>query len=170
VNAQQDPDQPQNGLGLTSGRQALTSVLVGAVVGWFIVGTLQAVGKPVPVTPWSLALVMGALGAAAWVYSRVLRRQVAESRAALPHESGVRALVLGKTLLMTGAILGGGHLVYVLAFLGSWSVPTPRERVIHGAAAIVASVICGLSGRALERACLVPPGEGPEDEETEPQG
>lgn len=166
----QDPEQPEGGLGLTTGRQALTAVLAGAVLGWFIVGTLQAMGSTVPVTPWSLALVMGALGAAAWVYSRVLRRQVAESRGALPHESGVRALVMGKTMLMTGAILGGGHLVYALVFLRSWSIPTPRERVIHGAAAILASIVFGLAGRELERACLVPPGQGTQDDdEAEPQ-
>lgn len=164
----QDPGRPEGGLGLTTGRQALTSVLAGAVLGWFIVGTMQAMGSTVPVTPWSLSLVLGALGLAAWAYSRVLRRQVAETRAALPHESGVRALVMGKTMLMTGAILGGGHLVYVLVFLRNWSIPTPRERVLHGLAAIVASVVFALAGRELERACVVPPGEDPEDEEPLP--
>ncbi|MEL4503693.1 DUF3180 domain-containing protein [Luteococcus sp. H138] len=163
-------DPSPGGLGLTTRRQAVISVMAGMLLGWFIVGTLQATGQLVPVTPWSLPLVLGALGAAALVYARVLRRQVADRRGDLPHESGVRALVLGKTMLMTGAVLAGGHLVYVLVYLGSWSIPAPRQRVIHGLVTILASAIFALAGRELERACLVPPGyDGSEtDEDAEP--
>ena len=153
------PRPGPGGLSLTNRRQTVISVLAGMLVGWFVVETLQALGHPVPVTPWSLPLVFGALGVAAWAYARVLRRQVAEARADLSAESGVRALVLGKTMLMTGAIVGGGHLVYVLSFLGDWNVPTPRERVIHGVATIAASVVFAVAGRDLERACMVPPGD-----------
>lgn len=164
-------DTPPGGLGLTTRRQAAISVMAGMLVGWFIVGTLQATGRVVPITPWSLPLMLTALGAAALVYARVLRRQVAERRGDLPHESGVRALVLGKTMLMTGAVLAGGHLVYALVYLGSWSIPAPRERVIHGLVTIAASAIFALAGRELERACLVPPGEdGPEDDEGDAPG
>ncbi|MEL4358523.1 MULTISPECIES: DUF3180 domain-containing protein [unclassified Luteococcus] len=159
------PDAPQlpggrpGGLGLTTRRQAVISVMAGMVVGWFIVGTLQATGREVPITPWSLPLSLAALGAAAWVYARILRRQVAEQRGSLPHDSGVRALVLGKTMLMTGAVLAGGHLVYVLSYLGDWNIPNPRQRVIHGLLTILASAVFAVAGRDLERACVVPPGD-----------
>ncbi|MGO4956717.1 DUF3180 domain-containing protein [Luteococcus sp. Sow4_B9] len=151
------PEDPQPGdLQPTTNRQITTSVLAGMVVGWFVVGTIQALGNAVPVVPWSLPLVLGALGIAALAYAEVLRRQVERTRADISPEAGVRALVLGKTMLMTGAIMAGGHLVYVLANLGSWEIPAPRMRVVRGLWTIAASAIFGWAGHRLERACLVP--------------
>jgi len=159
------PAPPPGGLGLTTTRQVVVSALAGLVVGFFVVGTLRALGRTVPLTPWSLPLALAAVGIAVWGYARVLRRQVATDRTSLSPESGVRALVLGKSMLMTGAILAGGHLVYVLAFVDALDVPGPRERVLHGVATIAASALLGWAGRDLERACLVPPGSDPDDED-----
>lgn len=149
------------GLGLTPHRQIAASELAGMVVGYFLVGTMQWRGMTVPVTPWSLPLMLAALAAAGVVYARVLAAQVARNRASVSAHTAVLALVLGKTMLMTGAIVAGGHLVYVLANVGRWSVPMPRERVVHGTVTIVAAALFALSGRLLEKACIVP-GHGDE--------
>ncbi|WP_420176903.1 DUF3180 domain-containing protein [Luteococcus sp. OSA5] len=163
------PELDPGDLRPTTGRQTATSVLAGMVVGWFIIGTMQALGSAVPVLPWSLPLVLGALGIAALVYSVVLRRQVELARGSLSPEAGVRALVLGKTMLMTGAIMAGGHVVYVLANVGSWDVPAPRMRVLRGLWTILAGAVFGWAGHRLERACIVDDGpDETQDEDDQP--
>lgn len=156
------PELPEPGpgqLGVTTPKQAVVAALSGAVAGYFVVGTIRWRGGVVPLTPWSIPAVLGALAIAALVYSRVLRRQVADARGSIAPETGVRALVLGKTLLLAGAILGGGHAVYVGSYLGQWGAPMPHARVVHGGVTILASLAFAFAGWVLERACVVPPGD-----------
>lgn len=153
-----------DGLGLTTPLQAVVAALAGAVAGYFIIGTMRWAGSPVPVTPWSLPVVFVVLALAAVTYARRLRRQVVEARAAMAPEVGVLALVLGKTLLMTGAVMAGGHALYVATNLGSLDAPLPHARVVHGLVMVVASLACAAAGQHLEKACLVPPSDGADDD------
>lgn len=158
-----EPTPPSGGLGLTTHVQAAAAALGGVVVAYFLIGTLQWMDSPVPVTPWSLPVIFTALATAATFYGRSLKRQVDESRADVTPESGVLALVLGKTLLLTGAIMAGGHALYVAVNLVHFDAPLPRERVVHGTVMIVASLVCAWAGQRLERSCVVPPGSDDEN-------
>lgn len=153
----EQPTPPR--LGLTTAGQAAAALLGGAVLGYFVVGTIQWRGGVVPITPWSLPLMLAALGIGAFVYARVLRGQLAERPDRVSPEAGLRALVLGKTLVMSGAVMAGAHLVYVLGQLGHLDASSPRLRAVHGAVTIVGSVLFALGGHAVERSCMVPPGD-----------
>lgn len=152
-------------LGLTTRRQMVVAGLGGAVLGWFVVGTLLALGRFVPVTPWSLPVMLAALAGIVWVAAGVLRRTVVQERADVSTEVGLWALVGGKTMLLSGLALAGGHLVYVLSFLGQFEAPAPRERVLRGAVTLLCSLAFAWAGRRAERACLVPPQDPPAGED-----
>lgn len=161
------PDPRGSGvLGLTTRHHMAVAGLGGAVVGWFVVGTLLALGRFVPVTPWSLPVMLAAVAGIVWVAAGVLRRKVVQERADVSSELGLWALVGGKTMLLSGLALAGGHLVYVLSFAGQFDAPAPRERVLRGLLTLLVALVFARAGRRLERACLVPPQEPPvaEDE------
>lgn len=163
-----EPTGPQGNLTLTTPVQAVVAALAGAVAGYFIIGTLRWFDSPVPVTPWSLPVVFVALAIASFVYARRLRIQVAEARADVTPDFGVLALVLGKTLLMTGAVMAGGHALYVGVYLGQWDAPLPRQRTIHGLVVLGCSLLCAWAGYVLERACLVSRDQGGRNDEDTP--
>jgi len=158
--ADQEPDsqppQPTLNLAPTSGRQLVVAALAGAVVGYFIIGTFELTGNSVPITPWSLPMTLVALAVAAAIYAVRLSRRVRDKHRDIDPGEGVRALVLGKTMLLSGAILLGGHLVYVGSFLGQLDIPSPRQRVIHGGVTVVLALAFSVAGWLLERACRVP--------------
>lgn len=149
------PVEPRGQLGLTTRIQAVVMALVGGAMGYLVLGLFDLTDRPVPITPWSMPMIFGALAVAALLYGRVLARQVREARDTLDHEAGVRALVFGKTLLATGLALFGWHLVYLMHFVGRMQVEGPRERVIRGAVTAVVSLLVALAGWRLERACVV---------------
>lgn len=141
---------------LTTRSQMAVALLAGAVVGYLLVGGFDLSNKAVPITPWSLPTMLAALALAAFGYSRVLAHQLRTDRASLDPMAGVRAVVFGKTLLMTGLVTAGGHLVYALRFSGGWQVEGPRQRIIRGAVVCVVSLLLAGAGWVLERACVAP--------------
>lgn len=147
------PERPT--LTVTTVRQLVIAALAGVVFGWFLIETLDLADQTVPITPWTLPLMLTALAVAAFLYGRRLRTRI-KGREWVESVEGVRALVLGKTMAMTGATLAGGHALYVLMNLARFDAPTPRQRVIHGVAAIIASIACLLAGWYLERSCVRP--------------
>lgn len=149
-------DQPGHALGMTSRRTILVATLAGGVLGWMLVRTLELAHQVVPVTPWTMSLMMALVAVAAVVVANWMRQQLAGPRAAVSNERAVSALVLGKAMLLTGAALAGGHFAYVLTQAGHWDVPLPRRRVIFGTVAIVASILFAGAGRLLEHSCRVP--------------
>ena len=72
----------------------------------------------------------------------------------------VAALAIGKSMIMTGAVLAGAHVVYVARYVSLFDAPLPSARVIQGAATIVASLLLAGSGALLERACVVHDDDG----------
>ena len=82
----------------------------------------------------------------------------------VPSEEAVRAMVMAKSLIMTGALLAGGHAVYVGRWLSLMAAELPAARVWNGTATIVTAAICVLAGWLLERACMID-GDG---DDTEP--
>ena len=144
-------DSPK--LGLTTARQAVVSVLSGAVICGLILLGFDAAGAFPPVVPWSVPIVLLALAVGGAIYSRILPRRI-EDRQATPQEA-FAALGIGKSLIMTGAVLAGAHVVYVVRYLQLFDAPLPSERVLQGSATIVAALLAAGAGALLERACLV---------------
>ena len=158
------PEQPRGEppaprLALTTRRQLVVAALTGVVVAYFVIATFEALDQTVPITPWTLAALLATLAGVGWYYARTLRRRIEENRAAVTNEEGVRALVFGKTMSVSGAFLAGAHVLYVLRYINRLQIPGPRERVIMGLLTIVGSAGFALAGLALERACVAPPAD-----------
>lgn len=150
-------------LGLTTRRQAVISVLAGALVCGLILLGFEATGAFPPVVPWSVPILMLVLAAAVAWYARLLPKRIEEHRVE-PQES-VAALAIGKSMIMTGAVLAGAHVVYVARFVQLFDAPLPSARVLQGAATIVAALLLAGAGALLERACVVH-----DDDEDNPGG
>lgn len=158
------PAPPGGGrLGLTTRRQVVIAALLGALVGYFVIGTLRWRDISVPPSPWSLVVTLVLLAAAALTATPVLRRKILTERALVAPETGLLALVSGKSLLMMGSCLVGAHLVYVGATLGTLQVPISQERAIRGSIVLVLSLVVAWSGARLEKACVVPDDDDDQD-------
>ena len=144
-------------LGLTTGRQAAISVISGAVISGLVIMAFEAVGSFPPVVPWTVAALLALLAVAVAVYSRVLRRRLKEHT--VPSQESVTALVLGKTMVMTGAVFAGAYVIYVIRYAQLIAAPVPAQRVVNGAATIVAALLLAGAGTLLERACVVDDGD-----------
>lgn len=155
-------DRPK--LGLTTARQAVVSVLAGAVICGLILLGFDAAGGFPPVVPWTVPALLLFLAVGAAVYSRILPKRI-EDRQATSQEA-FTALGIGKSLIMTGAVLAGAHVVYVVRYLQVFHAPLPSQRVWQGLATIVASLLLAGAGALLERACLVKGDD--EDQDGEP--
>ena len=94
-------------LSLTTARQAVISVLAGAVVCWLLLLAFEATGGFPPVVPWSLPITLFLLAVAVGVYSRVLPKRREQHRAS--SQESFMALSVGKAMVMTGAALAGAH-------------------------------------------------------------
>ncbi|MHA6525891.1 DUF3180 domain-containing protein [Tessaracoccus sp. G1721] len=148
-------------LGLTTARQAVVSVLAGAVVCALILLAFGAAGSFPPVVPWSVPILMFVLAVGVAVYARILPRRIEQHRVEPPES--VAALAIGKSMIMTGAVLAGAHVVYVVRYLQLFDAPLPSARVIQGAATIVASLLLAGAGALLERACVVHDDDGDDE-------
>ncbi|HMR50752.1 MAG TPA: DUF3180 domain-containing protein [Arachnia sp.] len=148
-------------LGLTTGRQTVTAVLSGAVVGYLVVSLFEMTGGFPPIVPWSVPIVVFVLSVAGFVYAKTLPKRLDGKR--VSSREALAALVSAKAMIMTGAILAGGHVVYVMRYIQMMHAPSPSARVVHGSVTIVASLILAGVGAVLERACVVP--EGPDDDD-----
>lgn len=156
---QDEPKGPRPGaLSVTTPQQIMASVLSGAVIGYLLLITFDVFNAVPPVVPWSVPIVLVVIAIPALWYAKRLGGRLEQRM--VPPDEGVRALVMGKSMLMTGAVLAGGHLVYVLKWIAQLDIPGPRDRVIHGAVTLVISVVFAVVGGALERACIVDSGDG----------
>ena len=137
----------------TTGRQVVVATLAGAVVGWMILSIFDLLNVFPPVAPWSLSVLLVLLGVAAIVYARALPKRLEQRR--VPALEAVRAMVMAKSLIATGALLAGGHVIYVGRWLASMAAAVPAARVWHGLVTIGAAAFCSWGGWILERACMI---------------
>lgn len=150
-------------LGLTTARQAVISVLAGAVVCWLLLLAFKAAGSFPPVVPLSLPITLAVLAVGVAIYSWVLPKRRLEHKAA-PQESFV-ALGVGKAMVMTGAALAGGHVVYVMRYLQLFDAALPAQRVVLGGVTVVASLLLAGAGFLLERACVISDDDDDDDDD-----
>ncbi|GAA4890977.1 hypothetical protein GCM10025789_04550 [Tessaracoccus lubricantis] len=157
--------EPRPKLGLTTPRQAVVSVLAGAVVFALVILGFEAVGAFPPVVPWSVPITLIVLAVAVAIYSRALPKRIEEKR--LAPQEGLAALAVGKSMIMTGALFAGGHIVYVMRYLSQLEAALPSARVVQGTATIVAALLLAGAGALLERACVV---HDDDDDDEHPDG
>ncbi len=140
-------------MGLTTPKQVAVSALAGAFFSGLLLALFDVTNSFAPVVPWSVPAVLLVMAVGAWVYARGLPTRIEERT--LPSLEAVRALMVAKSMVMTGAVLAGGHAVYVGRFLGALSAEQPAARALHGAGTIVASLLLAFAGWTLEKACIV---------------
>lgn len=140
-------------LGLTTVRQAVISVLAGAVLCWLVLLAFEAAKSFPPVVPWTVPGTLLLLAVAVAIYARRMPKRINERR--ISSQESFAALSTGKAMVMTGAAFAGAHVVYVMRYLQLFDAPLPSQRVIIGAATIVASLVLAAAGGMLERACVV---------------
>ncbi|WP_076061852.1 DUF3180 family protein [Tessaracoccus sp. ZS01] len=150
---------------MTTPRQAVVSVLSGAVIFALVILGFEAAGQFPPVVPWSVPIMLVGLALAVAIYSRALPKRIEEKR--LAPQEGLAALAVGKSMIMTGALFAGGHIVYVMRYLSQLDAALPSARVIQGSATIVAALLLAGAGALLERACVIPDDD---DDEDKPDG
>lgn len=138
---------------LTTPRQIAVSAMAGAAFSGLALTLFDLTNTFPPVVPWSVPAVLTVMAVGAWVYARGLPTRIENHT--LTSLEAVRALVVAKSMVMTGAVLAGGHAVYVGRFLGALSADQPAARALHGAGTIVASLLLALAGWTLEKACIV---------------
>lgn len=140
-------------LGLTSIRQTMAAALAGAILGFFIVGGFDLADAFPPVVPWTVPGILVIMAAGGWIYARSLPKRIEDGK--VSGIEGVRALIIGKSMVMTGAVLAGGHAVYVGRYIRHMEAAQPAQRVYLGVATILAALLLALAGFALEKACIV---------------
>lgn len=140
-------------LGLTTGRQAMVAVLAGALVSALLLAAFELTGNFPPVVPWSVPILFIVLAVGVFIYARMLPKRLEERK--VDSQEAVAALSIGKSAIMTGALIAGGHVVYVMRYLQLFDAPLPSARVIQGTATIVTALLLAVAGGMLERACVV---------------
>lgn len=108
---------------------------------------------------------LAVMAVAAWIYSRGLGRRVRDH--SVGANEAVRALIVAKSAMMTGGVLAGMHVVYILRWLPHVQAATPGLRVLLGGVTLATSVLLVVGGRALEKACVVPDDPGGDSENSE---
>lgn len=133
--------------------------VAGLVLGVAVRPVAERLGSTPPLVTWAqplgLLLVAAIVGATAWSTWRTLhvRREVLDAHRA------VNRLVLARACAIAGAVVGGGYLGYVLAWLGD-SSPLADDRVTRSAVAALAGLLTVVASLLLERACRVRSGDG----------
>lgn len=145
--------QPRRKLSLTTTRQVALSALSGAIFTGLLLAVFDLTGTFPPVVPWSVPAVLVLMAVGAWIYARGMPSRLEERT--LTSLEAVRALIVAKSMVMTGAVLAGGHAVYVGRFVGTLMAEQPAARALHGAGTIVASLLLALAGWTLEKACII---------------
>lgn len=148
-------------LGLTTARQAVVSVLAGAAISWLIMLGFEAFGAQPPVVPWTVPGLLIGLAVAVTIYARALPKRIEDHR--VSSQEAFAALAVGKSMIVTGAVFAGGHVVYVMFFITRLGAPLPAARVVQGAATVVAALLLAGAGALLERACVAKGDDGDDE-------
>jgi hypothetical protein len=147
------PEEPEGRLRPTTPSEIGGSALTGLVLGWLIHPITGHFGTA-PVITWlpavTLFFVAAVLGATSWITWRTVhvRRQWLE-----PHRA-VNRLVLAKSCVLVGGLVGGGYLGYALSWVGD-RAELAGDRILHSVAAGLGGVAIAVFALLLERACRV---------------
>ena len=142
------------------------AALFGALAGWLIVVSANALDLVPPAVPWTAPVGVILIAALVGVLAYSTHQRIQVRRERMDPSRAVSFLVLGKASALAGALVAGGYLAYGLSFLSRLDAESPRDRVIKSAIAVIGGVALSVAGLLLERACKVPGA----DDEDEPPG
>ncbi|MDO5068230.1 MAG: DUF3180 domain-containing protein [Propionibacteriaceae bacterium] len=151
-------------MSLTSGRDVVMAALSGAVIGVVLLSAFAAFNTFPPLVPWTLPGILAVLAVAVHWYARGLAARLEDKR--VGSQEAVAALVVAKSMVMTGAVLAGGHAVYVGRSLLHLAAEAPAARTLRGVTTIVVSAVFSWVGSHLERQCIA----GDDDDDGAPPG
>lgn len=151
------PESPEPRLKFAGPRLVVVGLVLGLLLGWLAVSLFALLNSVLPVTPWTMSLLLVLMAAAAAVGAVWLRRRLDDPTGRPDFEVPLAALVLGRSMLVTGLLLTGGHIAYVIAQLARLDIPLYQERAIAGSGAVVAGALFAVGGYLLERACRAEP-------------
>jgi hypothetical protein len=138
--------------------------VIGVVGGWFLDAALAAMGEPVIVPPYSLAVVLLILAVLVVVAAVPVRRAVKDGTRVDPFYA-TRVVVLAKASALTASLLAGGAAGILIYLLSRPVVPGPGSALM-ALASTGGAIALLIGGLVAERMCTVPP----EDDEDKPAG
>lgn len=147
------PEGPRPKMTLTTPRQVAISAVAGAIFCVALLVVLDLLSAFPPVVPWTVPGVLVVMALAAWIFAKSMPRRREER--SISSGEAVAVLLVAKSMVMTGAVLAGGHAVYVGRFVGALFAEQPAARVLQGSVTIVASLLLAYAGYTLEKACMV---------------
>lgn len=148
----------------TRPRTLVLAALLGAAVAFLWLTVVTGFDLTVPEVPWATPVLLAAAAAAGAVLARVthVRNHVVQ-RPGDPTRS-VATLAIARAMMLGGALLGGGYLLFGLYFVPTMQAVSPRERVLRGLVTAAVAVLVVAAGWAVERACQAP--RPPDDQES----
>jgi len=149
-----EPPQPQHPMRPTDWRTVGLLLIAGLLLGWFSISLLGLFDVSLPVTPWVMSSILALLGIVAIIGGQRLSARRRHGQAP-DGQRMVAILAGGRAALVTGLLVAGSHLVYVLAQMPRVAVPLNAQRAIAAGAAVVAGMIFAAGGWMLERACRI---------------
>lgn len=146
--------------------QVVAAAAVGFAGTWLALTWWQGSGHSLPI-PGAVSWVSTLVVAAGVAYLALrTRRALADDPTSLDPQQAVTRLLLGKTSLLGGALLGGGYAAVVVLALPALPAQLAIERVVHGGIATVVAALWAVLGRWLENVCRLPPSTGDKDPDT----
>ena len=137
----------------------LLLAVLGGGAGWFLETLLVSAGSPAFIPPYTLAVVLAAIGVIVVFVARPVYRAVRRTATTrVDPFYATRAVVLAKASSLTGALLGG-MAVAVLVFLLTRSVIPPVGSLAQAIATAVAGVLLLAGGLVAEKMCTLPPSD-----------
>ena len=135
----------------------LLLALLGGGAGWFLETLLVSAGSPAFIPPYTLAVVLAAIGVIVVFVARPVYRAVRRTATTrVDPFYATRAVVLAKASSLTGALFGGVA-AGVLVFLLTRSVVPAGGAVAMTIVTIAGSVILLAGGLIAEKMCTLPP-------------
>ncbi len=149
------PDSP-SGVQPTRFRALVLAAIVGAGLTFLIMFGVSAYALTMPSVPWTTPMLLFAGAVAAAVLARVtyVRNHVVRQRQ--DPRRALATLAIAKALMLGGALLTGGYIVFALFSVAHLDAPLPKQRLILGFITAAAAICLVISGWALERACRTP--------------
>ena len=142
----------------------LLLAVLGGGAGWFLETLLVSAGSPAFIPPYTLAVVLAAIGVIVVFVARPVYRAVRRTATTrVDPFYATRAVVLAKASSLTGALFGGVA-AGVLVFLLTRSVVPAGGAVAMTIVTVAGSVILLAGGLIAEKMCTLPPDD---DDSTE---
>lgn len=144
-------------------RMRRTSVLwvVGLVAFGIVLGRLTPpviirMDGTVPRVSWVAALLLLAAAVGVGIMAYNTWQSLHKKKSRMTSQHAVTMLSVAKSGTAVGALITGFYAGFALTYLDDLDTMLGRERVIHGGAAAIASVLLLIASLLLERACIVP--------------